>query len=140
MDRFFSLIEYFQEELMGQKDVKPSSIKQTEPEQHLVTTEVVEAVSSVPDQVKFVCKWRGTCKLSNSANPSIITDNMGTSSYFTKHLLKMHRTNKEYMTGKVNQSAKKKKKTAPQELPGQLTLATGFSSVPNAMSAHIRNK
>ena len=39
---------------MRQKDVKPSSIEQTEPDQQLVTTEVVEAVSSVLDQVKVV--------------------------------------------------------------------------------------
>jgi len=47
--------------------VKPSSIEQTKPDQQLVTTEVVEAVSSVLDQVKVVCKWKGTCKLCNSA-------------------------------------------------------------------------
>jgi len=60
--------------------VKTSSIEQTEPDQQLVTTEVVEAVSStlvttevveavssVLDQVKVVFKWKGTCKLSNSA-------------------------------------------------------------------------
>ena len=54
MDSFFSPIEYFQEELMGQKYVKPVSIEQTKPE-HFVTTEVVEAVSSVLDQVKAIC-------------------------------------------------------------------------------------
>jgi len=47
--------------------VKPSSIEQTEPDQQLVTTEVVEAVSSLLDQVKVVFRWKGTCKLCNSA-------------------------------------------------------------------------
>ena len=52
---------------MRQKDVKPSSIEQTEPDQQLVTTQVVEAVCSVLYQVKVVYKWKGTCKLCNSA-------------------------------------------------------------------------
>ena len=92
-----------------------------------MTTEVVEAVSSVLDQVKVVFKWKGTCKLCNSATlassrttgerPVTLPSLFWTCAGLTRRTW-------------LGKWTSQHKKPAPQALPGQLTLATAFSGVP----------
>ena len=84
-----------------------------------------EIPTKVLDQVKLVCRWRGNCKLCGPSNAYVITDVVGTSSNFSKHLTKVHGTNKDYVNWKVSQ-ASMKKGAAVSVLPGQLTLASAF--------------
>ena len=98
MKKFYDNIEYFQEEVVGKKDVPLSATDQTnivQDNEELVDDEIP---TKVLDQVKLVCRWRGNCKLCGPSNGHVITDVMGTLSNFSKHLTKVHGTNKDYIS------------------------------------------
>ena len=111
MEKFYNSIEYFEEVVQVDADSIPGSSEETKADRR-------------DHQTKFY--WRGHCKLPHTTAEvtGIITDKMGTSSNFSRHVKKFHLSEYE----KWQQPLKIKPAVAVG--PGQLSIAQAFQSKP----------
>jgi len=107
MEKFYNSIEYFEEVVQVDADSIPGSSEETKADRR-------------DHQTKFY--WRGHCKLPHTTAEvtGIITDKMGTSSNFSRHVKKFHLSEYE----KWQQPLKIKPAVAVG--PGQLSIAQAF--------------
>ena len=126
MQHFFENIEDFADEVMTTHEDPQAGDSKLE----VKVSENQEPLNKVA--VKY--RWRGKCRLcGDAAGGMFVTDTLGTSSNFTKHISRIHPKEKNKWESdhepnvKVDRGASQVAKNVKLTLPGQLSLAQAFS-------------
>jgi hypothetical protein len=119
MEKFFTGIEYFEEVVESESKTEGNA----------------EAASQAAPQIKFY--WSAQCTLPHSGSDTsgVITDKMGTSSNFSRHMKRFHCSELEKWQTPA------KLKSAVQSGPGQLSIVQSFNVKPKKYDKdHPRQK
>ena len=126
MQHFFENIEDFADEVVTTHEDPQAGDSKLE----VKVSENQEPLNKVA--VKY--RWRGKCRLcGDAAGGMFVTDTLGTSSNFTKHISRIHPKEKNKWESdhepnvKVDRGASQVAKNVKLTLPGQLSLAQAFS-------------